>query len=145
MIQVIIPSAGRGTRFIGGKYIYPKPMIKWDGKTMLDHVVENLNNHNTHFFVVKKAEHEFALQKNCKVVEIDYTTDGPATTVSLMREHIDMEKELIVTNCDQIIKDWDQERFLSFARKYDAVLGCFISSSAKNSYVKLDENNINNK
>jgi hypothetical protein len=50
-----------------------------------------------------------------------------------------MDKELIIPNCDQIIKDWDQELFLSFARKFDGVLGCFISSSPKNSYVKLDD------
>jgi len=141
MIQIIIPAAGRGTRFIGEKHIQPKPMISWDGKTMLDHVVNNLNGPLNKFFIVKRKEHSFNLTENSNVLEIDYTTDGPATTVNLMRDQIEMDRELIVTNCDQIIKDWDQHKFLTFAQDYDAVLGCFISSSNKNSYAKLNEHN----
>jgi hypothetical protein len=53
-----------------------------------------------------------------------------------------MEDELIITNCDQIIKDWNKESFLSYARNYDGVLGCFISNKPHNSYVMINDSNL---
>lgn len=141
MIQIVIPAAGRGSRFIGSEFINPKPMISWNGKNMIQHVVENFLSDDIHFIVIKRKEHDFNLPY-VDVVEIDYTTDGPATTCLLSKDMIDMEDELIITNCDQIIKDWNKDNFISFARKYDGVLGCFISNSPKNSYIQVDDNNL---
>jgi dTDP-glucose pyrophosphorylase len=141
MIQIVIPAAGRGSRFIGSEFINPKPMISWNGKNMIQHVVENFLSDDIHFIVIKRKEHDFNLP-DVDVVEIDYTTDGPATTCLLSKDMIDMEDELIITNCDQIIKDWNKDNFISFARKYDGVLGCFISNSPKNSYIQVDDNNL---
>lgn len=141
MVQIIIPAAGRGTRFNNSVYSEPKPLISWDGKTMIEHVVQNFYNSNNKIFVVKRKDHQINIQ-GVKFYDIDYTTTGPATTASLVKDIINMEDELIITNCDQIIKDWNQETFLSFARNYDGVLGCFISNSEKNSFVKIDSNNL---
>jgi dTDP-glucose pyrophosphorylase len=135
-IQIVIPSAGRGSRFIGSVWKEPKPMISWDGKSMVEHVIDNFRSENSDIVVVKKREHP---DPSVRCVNVDYVTDGPATTAYLAKELLDPELELIITNCDQIIKDWDESRFLSHARKYEAALGCFISTSEKNSYVKLDQ------
>jgi dTDP-glucose pyrophosphorylase len=141
MLQIIIPTAGRGSRFDGSKFIEPKPLISWNGKNMIQHVISNFKNNNSKLIVIKRKEHECEL-RDVSVINIEYTTDGPASTCALSKDLIDLESELIITNCDQIIKDWNQELFLSFARKYDGVLGCFISNSPKNSFVRLDENNL---
>jgi NDP-sugar pyrophosphorylase family protein len=117
-------------------------MISWDGKNMIEHVIENFQNDSVSIYVIKRDIHNFSLSQDVDVTEIDFVTDGPATTVNLIRDKIDPESELIVTNCDQIIKDWNQDFFQSFSRKFDAVLGCFISNSPKNSFVKVDENNL---
>jgi len=53
-----------------------------------------------------------------------------------------MEDELIITNCDQIIKDWNLSNFSKFSKNYDAVLGCFLSNSPKNSYVRIGIDNL---
>ena len=133
MLQILIPAAGRGNRFNGSQFIAPKPLISWDGKNMIQHVVSNFKNNDAKLIVIKRNEHECELS-DVSVINIDYTTDGPASTCVLSKDLIDLDSELIITNCDQIIKDWNQESFLSFARKYDGVLGCFISNSSKNSF-----------
>jgi NDP-sugar pyrophosphorylase family protein len=142
MVQIIIPAAGRGSRFKDSVYTEPKPMISWYGKNMIEHVVDNFISGDNKIFIIKRNHHGFTLNESVDITEIDFTTDGPATTVNLLRDKINLEGELIVTNCDQVIKDWNQDFFLSFARKFDAVLGCFISNSNKNSFVKIDENNL---
>lgn len=141
MLQILIPAAGRGSRFEGSKFIGPKPLISWDDKNMIQHVVSNFENDNVKLIVIKRKEHECELP-NVSIINIDYTTDGPASTCVLSKDIIDLESELIITNCDQIIKDWNQEMFLSYARKFDGVLGCFISNSPKNSFVKVNDQNL---
>ncbi len=139
MVQIIIPAAGRGKRFENSIYIEPKPLIKWNNKNMIEHVVDNFRGESKIVLICRK-EHNIHLESIDKL-EIDYTTDGPATSVFLAKHLVDPESELIITNCDQIIKDWNQDQFLNFARKFDGVLGCFISNSPKNSFVKINEKN----
>ena len=141
MLQILIPAAGRGSRFNGSDFIKPKPLISWKNKSMIQHVISNFSNDSSKLIVIKRKEHDCELD-DVLTIDIDYTTDGPASTCHLAKNLIDLESELIITNCDQIIKDWNQELFLSFARKFDGVLGCFISNSPKNSFVKLNENNL---
>lgn len=142
MLQIIIPAAGRGSRFNGSNFTEPKPLIVWDGKNMIQHVIDNFKNDNVSISLIRRVGQSFSTDNDIFVKEIDYITDGPASTVNILKEDIDLENELIVINCDQILKDWNQDLFLSYARKFDAVLGCFISSSNKNSYVKVDEKNL---
>lgn len=142
MLQILIPAAGRGTRFNGSEFIEPKPLIYWNNKNMIQHVVENFSKDINNLIVIKREEHDYELNNDVKIISIDYTTDGPASTCALSKDIINLDDELIITNCDQIIKDWNQDLFLSYARKYDGVLGCFISNSPKNSYVKVNDDNL---
>ena len=140
-MQIVIPAAGRGSRFNGSEFVGPKPLIEWNGKNMLQHVVDNFNDDGVSFFIIKRIEHKVDID-GIKFINIDYTTEGPATTAYLSKEYINMDDELIITNCDQIIKDWNKDFFLNYARQYDGVFGCFISQKPHNSYVKLNDNNL---
>jgi dTDP-glucose pyrophosphorylase len=143
MLQILVPMAGRGSRFINSDFIEPKPLISWNNKNMIQHVVDNFFASDVNFFIIKREEHTISFENDeVNIIDINYVTDGPATTAYLAKDLIDLEQELIITNCDQIIKDWNKDLFLSFARRYDGVLGCFISNSNKNSYVKVDDNNL---
>ena len=141
MTQIIIPAAGRGSRFVGSEFDKPKPLIEWDGKNMIEHVIENFSTEGNSIFLLCREHHKILIE-GCNIMTIDYTTDGPAISAALFRESIDMEEELIITNCDQIILDWDKEKFLTHARNYDAALGCFISTEPHNSYVRVDGENL---
>ena len=48
-MQIIIPMAGIGKRFIEAGYKDPKPLIEVDGKPMIQHVYELFNIKNTTF------------------------------------------------------------------------------------------------
>lgn len=140
-MQIIILAAGRGTRFNGSEFTNPKPLIEWDGKSMTQHVIENFKGDDVNIFLIKR--NEFVINDvDVKTIDIDYVTDGPACTAYLSKDYIDMDSELIIVNCDQIIMDWDKTLFLNFSRNFDSVLGCFISSKKNNSYVRVNDDNL---
>jgi dTDP-glucose pyrophosphorylase len=147
MINVIIPMAGAGSRFMSAGYKIPKPFIPVNGKPMIQSVIENLNIDGKHIFIIQK---QYSINRNlktflntispnCVIIEVDGLTEGPACTALLAEEYID-DSPLIIVNCDQMIHDFDVNKLLEFCDKNEAdgILGAFISSSKKNSYMKLD-------
>ena len=81
------------------------------------------------------------IQPECKVIEIDYITEGSASTCYLAKEFIDNNDELIISNCDQILK-WDSKKYLEYSFNYDCSVLTYKSNEDKNSFIKTDENNI---
>ena len=53
-MNVLIPMAGAGSRFVSAGYTFPKPLIEVDGKPMIQVVVENLNIEANYTFIVQK-------------------------------------------------------------------------------------------
>ena len=107
-MQIIIPAAGLGLRFRSSKFKEPKPLITWDNKPMLHHVLDNFSGDYSKCIVIKQKEYEF-YYPNIDIINIDYVTSGPATTANLAKDLINPEEDLIITNCDQIIKDWNKK------------------------------------
>ena len=150
-INVLIPLGGAGVRFSSVGYKKPKPFIDVDGESMIRTVISNLRHENSHFiFVINKnivsvddfSNHISDLDISREIHSTDGLTDGPASTVLVAKDSIDNQTPLIVVNCDQVILDFDLDKLSEFAlvNNCDGLLGCFLSSSKKNSYVKLDPN-----
>lgn len=143
--------AGDGIRFTDAGYTVPKPLIPVFGVPMIQAVVENLNIPCRFIFIIRKghsADGELKqflldLTPNSIVIEIDELTEGSACTALLAEQYID-ETPLIITNCDQIIRDFDIRNLIEFSKinNADGVLGAYLSSSNKNSYMRLDENGV---
>jgi dTDP-glucose pyrophosphorylase len=146
-LNILIPMAGAGKRFSDVGYTIPKPFIPVHGKPMVQAVVENLNIKGKHIFIIQKSHsvdndlETFlnSISPECIIIKVDELTEGPACTALLAEQYID-DNPLIIVNCDQMIHDFDVDKILEFARvnQADGVLGAFISSSKKNSYMKLD-------
>ena len=147
-MNVIIPMAGDGKRFSDVGYTIPKPFIPVFKKPMVQAVVENLNIDGKFIFIIQK-KHSVgnnlqtfleAIKPGCVVMEVDELTGGPACTALLAEQYINNNDPLIIVNCDQMIHDFDVNKLLEFCDKNEAdgILGAFISSSKKNSYMKLD-------
>ena len=147
MINVIIPLAGAGKRFSDVGYTIPKPFIPVHGIPMVQAVVDNLNIDGKFIFIIQN-KHSVgdnlkiflqAIKPDSIVIGIDELTEGPACTALLAEKYID-DNPLIIVNCDQMIHDFDVNKLQQFANvnNADGVLGAFISSSKKNSYMKLD-------
>lgn len=155
-INVVIPMAGLGKRFSDCGYKLPKPFLPLGNKTMIECVIDNLNQSGHHYFYftfvinmnqIDVGEFEDKLKKipnlNYQIVFIDFLPQGPAESALLGVEKTDISLPLIITNCDQIIEDYNFELFSKFCKvnAVDGVLGTFHSSSPKNSYVKLSDTN----
>jgi dTDP-glucose pyrophosphorylase len=147
-MQIIIPMAGLGARFKTAGYTIPKPMVDVLGRPMIQAVIENLQVEGQYIFIIhKQHETDYGLgsmlqqiKPGCVVIETEVVTEGPACTALLAQDYID-SNELIIINCDQIIEDLNINQLIRFSKvnQADGILGTFISTSNKNSYVKLDD------
>jgi dTDP-glucose pyrophosphorylase len=147
--NILIPMSGLGSRFANAGYDRPKPFIDVLDDSMIRSVIKNLNFEGANFiFVINESQvslidfsyHLDSLIKNFKVYTVKEVTKGPACSALLAKELINNKTPLIIVNCDQIIHDFDYLKIVEFSNvnKSDGLLGCFISDSPKNSYVKLD-------
>ena len=50
MMQIIVPMAGRGSRFSSAGFTVPKPLIPVGGKPMIQWVIENVRPAQAHRF-----------------------------------------------------------------------------------------------
>lgn len=113
MLNIVIPMAGRGSRFADAGYEIPKPLIDIHGHPMIEYVISNLKPNNEHRFIflcldehLKKYDLESRLKKispNCSVIAVDHVTEGAACTVLLAREFINNDDELMIANSDQFV------------------------------------------
>jgi HAD superfamily hydrolase (TIGR01509 family) len=148
-MNVLIPMAGNGSRFVQAGYTFPKPLIEVDGKAMIQVVVENLNIEANYIFVVQKSHREkynldsmlSLIAPNCKIVEVGTVTEGAACTVLLAKEFINNDQPLIIANSDQFL-EWNSLEFLykMNEQNLDAGIVSFRSTHPKWSYAKIDEN-----
>ena len=56
MINIIIPMAGLGSRFSKNGIKTPKPLIRVDGKTLIEHSVESLGIDGRYIFITRKYD-----------------------------------------------------------------------------------------
>jgi len=142
-INVVIPMAGQGMRFLQAGFNTTKPLIPISGIPMAIRAVQTLGIDANYIFIVRRNKDfhklKFALlnyDNTAKVIEVDDVTDGAATTAMLAKKLIDNQNELIITNCDQIMK-WNPQHFLRHARQFDGCVVTFTDDNQRNSYAKI--------
>lgn len=147
-MTVIITMAGLGSRFKKAGYTVPKYMIEAKGKTLFEWSMDSLVDYNSHaskyVFVVRKEDNarDFIEEKcetynieNVKVIEIDYMTDGQATTCMLAIPYCNPNDAIMVYNIDTYVKPGEM--------KYAEISGeghipCFHAEGNHWSFVKVD-------
>lgn len=126
MLDIVVPMAGHGSRFIEALEVDPKPMIRvMPGKRMIDYVIDYLTLDQPHRFIfVCRSEHardyelaaHFARRaRRFDIVATDAVTRGPAASALLAADLIDGERELIVAYCDSFLTV-DMNEVVAFAR-----------------------------
>lgn len=148
-MNILIPAAGKGSRFKGSKYNLPKPNIMVDGEPMLVTAAKKLGFRGRFIFILQDNEYrdELAISlkesfPNCKIGVIDFDTDGAAETALIAQDFINNEEELVIANCDQVMEwgPWNSDVALRQLRKYDAGIVAVESSDPKHSYAKITNN-----
>ena len=148
-MTIIITMAGLGSRFRKAGYKVPKYMITAKGKTLFDWSMDSLLDYNKHVdryvFVVRKEDNASNfIKEHCKkygvndvqIVEIDYMTDGQATTCMLAIPYVDPESAIMVYNIDTYVEPYE----MKFAEiSGDGHIPCFHAEGDHWSFAKLDE------
>ena len=148
-MTIIITMAGLGSRFKKAGYNCPKYMITAKGKTLFEWSMDSLLDYNDHtdkyVFVVRKEDEarSFILEKcavygikNIQIIEIDYLTDGQATTCMLAIPYCEEKDSIMIYNIDTYVEP--------FCLKYEDIQGdgyipCFQAPGDHWSFVKLNK------
>lgn len=163
-MNILIPMAGAGKRFMDAGYVMPKPLIPievydgigYDTKPMIELVVDNITNsiHDDHtrIFIMQQShwqlyKHDlaYALHEEIPTVQtfvlVDGVTEGAACTTLLAEMYIDNDEPLFLANSDQFVKDWDYNDFMRFINyhKPDGCVVTFEATHPKWSYAAVNE------
>ncbi len=147
-MNIVIPMAGHGSRFVDAGYKLPKPLIDVNGVPMIEAVVNNIKIYGTYIYLVQQQHIRNYPQlirtinritPNNRIIPIANVTEGAACTCLLAKKHINNNEPLLIANCDQIM-DWQPTLFLKLIQENycDGCILTFSSDSPKNSYVQVD-------
>ena len=148
MLNIVIPMAGRGSRFAKEGYAMPKPLIDVHGKPMIEVVTNNIRPKCEHKFIylclqehLEKYNLENKLKEmspNCIVVPVNQVTEGAACAVLLAEKYIDNEDMLMMANSDQYV-DIDINEYIQAMDDSDGLIMTMYADDPKWSFIKYDE------
>ena len=149
MLNIVLPMAGRGSRFVNAGYSLPKPLVTIHGKPMIEVVVNNLRPVQSHRFIfICLAEHIeqyalteklFSIAPDCEIISVSETTEGAACTVLLAERYIDNTDALMVANSDQYV-DIDINSYLNNCTDSGTIM-TMLADDKKWSYIRIDADN----
>ncbi|EOH4295786.1 glycosyltransferase family 2 protein, partial [Campylobacter jejuni] len=111
-MNIVIPMAGLGSRFVKAGFDKLKPFIDVLGKPMITRVLENLKYKDAKYILIARKEHLIQEKKlvdeiknnfNAEFIGIDKLTEGTACTVLYARKYINNDTPLMIANSDQIV------------------------------------------
>lgn len=149
MLNIVVPMAGRGSRFANAGYKDPKPLIPVGGNPMIQWVIENVRPAQPHRFVfVCLGEHLQTYQQvpatlrhlcpGCEIVTVDHVTEGAACTVLLARKFIDTGDPLMIANADQFVALNIDDYLAEMEKQHaDGLIMTFWSDHPKWSYCRM--------
>lgn len=120
-MQIIIPMAGIGERFIKAGHKNIKPLIQVNGKPIIEYVINLFPNEDDFLFVCNSIhlastplkETLLKLKPNSTIIGIDGHTKGPVHSVVKILNHIKDQEQVIFSYCDYNMV-WDYKKFKEF-------------------------------
>ena len=150
--NILIPMAGRGSRFEEQGYTDKKPFIDVNGKPMIHRVIENLGMEfdKEYMFIMICLQEDFDKydftefekvigHNSYDVVILDDVTEGAAQTILQAKDLINDDTPLMTMNSDQLV-DWDIERLFEMCEQFDGVIPCFYGEGNAWSYARTLDN-----
>ena len=150
MINIVLPIAGRGSRFADAGFELPKPLIPVHGIPMIEVVVNNIRPKCEHHFIfvalnihldhLGMTETLERIAPGCTIIPVTEVTEGAACTVLLAREFINNNDQLMLANSDQWV-DIDINEYLAEMdnQEADGLIMTMWADHPKWSYVGFDE------
>ncbi len=150
--NILIPMAGRGSRFEEQGYTDKKPFIDVNGKPMIHRVIKNLGMEfdKEYLFILICLQEDFDKydftefekvigHNSYDVVILDDVTEGAAQTILQAKDLINDDTPLMTMNSDQLV-DWDIESLFEMCEQFDGVIPCFYGEGNAWSYARTLDN-----
>jgi len=150
---LILPMAGKGSRFSDEGYVLPKPLLSVNDNPMIIQAVDCLPSSDNNIFIcldehIDKFRVDLTLKQtysNCDVVSLDETTEGQACTckVGIDECGVDLESPILISACDNGVY-YDSEKYLKLLNdeSVDIIVWSFRNNQASknnpNAYAWLD-------
>lgn len=119
-MKLIMPMAGKGSRFAENGYEDPKPMIDVNGIPMFVHAERCIGLDFEQRIFLTRNEH--GLHDEIKkwypestVIVLDEETEGTACTIMIAKEYFDDGSSIFISNCDQHI-NWEPSKFTELGK-----------------------------
>jgi len=151
-MNTLVLSAGSSDSFFRAGYAFPKNLVEIEGKTLIQHVIENLQGlPGKMIFVISKEEAvKFhtdqvirLLLPEAAVVYSGAKTSGAACTALLAAGLIDNDQPLLIANGDQILHADHKVMIDGFLKKrLDGGIPVFEDVHPRYSFVKLGEDGL---
>lgn len=151
MLNIVVPMAGRGSRFTQAGYGMSKPLIDIYGHPMIEYVTKNITPNCDHRFIyICQEEHliKYGLERElkrmapgCEIITIDHITEGAACTVLLAELFINNDDELMIANSDQFV-DTNINKYIATMGGNDGLIMTMPANDPKWSFIKYDQNGL---
>jgi len=150
VINIVVPMAGNSEFFDNSNYSFSKPLVEINGKTMIEHFIENMSQINTvvkFIFIISNEDSSryhiddalsLLTNQKCEIIKIDGKTKGAACSALMAIKYINNNSPLVIVNYDQVIFA-DLNKVIKVLSKCDAGVITFESIHPKWSYVKLND------
>lgn len=150
VLNIVLPMAGRGSRFAQARYDLPKPLLPVRGCPMVEVVIDNLRPSCSHRFIfICQREHIInhgldrvllRMAPTAEIIPIDRVTEGAACTVLLAERFINTDEPLMIANCDQYVAvGIDDYLYAMDAGNFDGFIMTMMADDPKWSFVRLDD------
>lgn len=111
---VVVPMAGRGSRFAGAVPNLPKPLIDIDGRRMFQWALKSLDDvqfSKIFFVVLEEHEQRFEVSamvrrqfgNDATVLTVPQVTEGQLCTVLAAKEYINGVEDLLIASADTFV------------------------------------------
>lgn len=148
MLNIVIPMAGAGSRFVKAGYVDPKPLIPVHSIPMIRLVIGNITPSCPHRFIfiaqnshLERYDLPGKLEtwtKGCSIIGIDGLTAGAACTVLKAKSLINTEEPLMIANSDQYV-DISIDAYLSHGTEKDGQIMTMSADDPKWSFIDTDD------
>jgi NDP-sugar pyrophosphorylase family protein len=150
-VNIVIPMAGRGSRFTDAGYTLPKPLIEVAGRPMYSWAVESLPlDLASRLVFICLAEHleQYPLasditarygQWDPAVIGLNGVTDGQLCTVLEARDALDQDEGLVVFNADTYCKTDLRRTLQELPEGVAGVIGVFRADGDHWSFARVDD------
>ncbi len=149
-MNILMPLAGKNQFFPQSDYPFPKPLIEFCGKSMIEHVIANfeaIRCSKQYIFVVNEDDCKkyyldnvlsMLTNHSCKVIKVRGETKGAACSAMLAVEYINNNSPLVIANADQYF-DINLQSVIEAFSNADAGVVTFESVHPRWSYVRLED------